>query len=186
MNETEQQQAGRQDGWFVRAAGAVGDLGNPFYREERQRDVWNEASAVGLQVALWLGLAAAAAMVWIGGVAALPYAYALVVVTGAAGWITILYARALGVQADKPHEVWRLRLLPLAGILAVLAIGTWRAAASMAPSNGPLDSLTNGFARGLASGSVIVVAWMLWSGLRARARAQASPAPPEPGTPERG
>lgn len=24
-----------RDGWFVRAAGAVGDLGNPFYREER-------------------------------------------------------------------------------------------------------------------------------------------------------
>jgi hypothetical protein len=53
-----------RDGWFVRAAGMVGDLGSPYYREERQRDVWNEAAAVGLQVVLWLGLGAAAAMVW--------------------------------------------------------------------------------------------------------------------------
>ena len=185
MNETERQQAGPEDGWFVRAAGAVGDLGNPFYREERQRDVWNEASAVGLQVALWLGLAAAAAMVWIGGAAALPYAYAFVVVLGAAGWITILYARALGVEVGSPQRVTRLRFLPLAAVVVVLAIGTWRAASSMAPSNGPLDSLTNGFALGLASGNLIAVAWMLWSGLRARDRAQASPAPPESGSPER-
>lgn len=56
-----------RDGWFVRAAAAVGDLGNPFYREERRRDVWNEASAVGFQLMLWLGLAAAAAMIWIAG-----------------------------------------------------------------------------------------------------------------------
>jgi hypothetical protein len=35
---------------FLRAAGAIGDLGNAFYREARQRDVWNEASAL-----LWSG-----------------------------------------------------------------------------------------------------------------------------------
>ena len=34
----------RTPGWFVRAAAAIGDLSNPFYGEERQRDVWNEAS----------------------------------------------------------------------------------------------------------------------------------------------
>jgi hypothetical protein len=28
-----------RDGWFVKAAATMGDLGNPFYREERQRDV---------------------------------------------------------------------------------------------------------------------------------------------------
>ena len=38
---------------FVRAARFVGDLGNPFYEEERQRDVWNEACAFGLQLLLW-------------------------------------------------------------------------------------------------------------------------------------
>lgn len=33
--------------WFVRAAAVVGDLDSPFSAEERDRDVWNEASAVG-------------------------------------------------------------------------------------------------------------------------------------------
>ena len=59
-----------QDGWFVKVAGVVGDLGNPFYREERHRDVWNESSAVGLQLVLWAGLGAAVAMVWLGGAGA--------------------------------------------------------------------------------------------------------------------
>jgi hypothetical protein len=44
-----------RDSVFVRLAAGVGDLGNPFYREERQRDVWNEASAVGMQLTLWAG-----------------------------------------------------------------------------------------------------------------------------------
>ncbi len=46
----------RSHTWFVRAATVIGDLSNPFYREERQRDVWNEAAAVALQVILWLSL----------------------------------------------------------------------------------------------------------------------------------
>ena len=38
---------------FVRVAQFIGDFGNPFYDEERQRDVWNEACAFGLQLLLW-------------------------------------------------------------------------------------------------------------------------------------
>ena len=54
MNAHEEPGAWRRSGWFVTAAGIVGDLGSPFYREERRRDVWNEASAVvmGLPVPL--------------------------------------------------------------------------------------------------------------------------------------
>ena len=95
MNAPEDVENVDSDGWFVRAAGMVGDLGNPFYREERQRDVWNEASAVGLQLVLWLGLAAVAAMVWLGGAPALPYALAVLVVLGAASWVSVLYAHKL-------------------------------------------------------------------------------------------
>lgn len=90
MSAHEDVEAVGRDSWFVKGAGVVGDLGNPFYREERQRDVWNEASAVGLQVALWLGLGAAAAMVWLGGAPALPYAVAILVVLGAASWVSML------------------------------------------------------------------------------------------------
>ena len=38
---------------LIRVAQFIGDFGNPFYDEERQRDVWNEACAFGLQLLLW-------------------------------------------------------------------------------------------------------------------------------------
>ena len=44
---------------FLRWARVVADFGSPFYREERQRDVWNEASALGFQAGVWLTLLAA-------------------------------------------------------------------------------------------------------------------------------
>lgn len=73
--------------------------------------MWNEASAVGLQVALWLGLGAAAAMVWLGGAPALPYAVAVFVVLGAASWVSMLHAHKLGVRVDDAGRVL-LRLVP--------------------------------------------------------------------------
>ena len=82
----------RSHTWFVRAATVIGDLSNPFYREERQRDVWNEAAAVALQVILWLSLLAATAAVWVIGADALPYVNAMMAIVGIASWIAILYA----------------------------------------------------------------------------------------------
>lgn len=49
---------------LVRAGHFVGDFGSPFYGEERQRDVWNEAQAFGLQLAVWATLTAATITVW--------------------------------------------------------------------------------------------------------------------------
>lgn len=152
------------DGWFVRAAGQVGDLGNPFYSEERQRDVWNEASAVGLQLALWLGLGAATAMVWLGGAEGLPYAVALVSVLGVTSGVAVLYAQRLGVRIEDAGTGLRLRLLPYAVLLTFFLLGALRAA----PSGG----FGAGFARGMALGSVGAVLWLAWSGLRARRREQ--------------
>ncbi len=152
------------DGWFVRAAGLVGDLGNPFYSEERQRDVWNEASAVGLQLALWLGLGAATAMVWLGGAAALLYAVALVSVLGVASGVAMLYAQQLDVRIEDAGRVLRLRLLPYAVLLTFFLLGALRAA----PSGG----FGAGFAQGMALGSAGAVLWLAWSGLRAPRREQ--------------
>ncbi|MBK5221936.1 MAG: hypothetical protein JJE52_03485 [Acidimicrobiia bacterium] len=42
-----------RDTLFMRTAARIGDLGSPLYDEERRRDVWNEASAVGFQIMLW-------------------------------------------------------------------------------------------------------------------------------------
>ena len=80
------------DSRFRRWAAMVGDFGSPFFAEERQRDVWNEASAVGLQVVLWAGLIVSAGAFWIGGPAGLPYGLALMAVVSAGALVTVLYA----------------------------------------------------------------------------------------------
>lgn len=162
MSEHEALQVESGDGRFVRWAGAVADLANPFYREERQRDVWNEASAVGLQVMLWLGLAAAAAMTWLGGAAALRYAITVLVLLGIGSWVSVLYARALGVRITGLSEVLRLRLVPYLVLLVVFVVGALRAV--------PDDAFGAGFARGMAVGGGVAVLWLTWSGLRAQRR----------------
>ena len=161
MSADEDVEPGNRFGWFVRAAGAIGDLGSPFYREERRRDVWNEASAVGLQVTLWLALAAATVMVWLGGSSALPYAFTVFGVVGVASWVTFLYAGALGVTVDDA-DLLRLRLVPY----LVLMVGFLAGAARVAPSDGFLRGLVWGGAFGGAAALLLV----LWSGLRARRR----------------
>lgn len=117
----------RSDNWFVRTAAFVGDLSNPFYREERQRDVWNEASAVGLQVLLWLNLLAATVAVWVVGADAVPYVYALLGITGVAGWIAIIYAWSLGVDVQDSRWRSRRRMVPLVVLAVVLGAGLVRA-----------------------------------------------------------
>jgi hypothetical protein len=153
-----------RDGWFVTAAGMVGDLGNPYYREERQRDVWNEAAAVGLQVVLWLGLGTAAAMVWLGGATALPYAVAVLVVLGTASGVSILYARTLGVRVDDAGRLLRLRLVPYCVLLVLFLVGAMRAV--------PTSGFGAGLAWGAAAGGALTVLWLVGSGLRARRREQ--------------
>jgi hypothetical protein len=119
--------AGHSTSWFVRAAAVIGDLSNPFYREERQRDVWNEASAVALQVLIWLHLLAATAAVWIIGADAVPYVSALIGMVGLAGWVAVLYSWSLGVHVEScTRTSWR-RMVPLLGVVALLAAGIARA-----------------------------------------------------------
>jgi len=155
-----------QDDWFLRAAARVGDLTSPFYREERQRDVWNEASAVGLQLMLWLGLAASTAMVWIGGQESLPYAITLFCLVGAVSWVSLVYARRLGVAVEAPARVLTPRLVPYLLLLAAFLAGVVRAA--------PDDGFPGGFAYGAAGGAALAVAALVVSGARARRRAAAA------------
>lgn len=110
-------------GWMMRSAAYIGDLGSPFYREERQRDVWNEACAVGVQLMIWLGLAAAAAMIWIGGRPALPYMMLVLVLVGVVSGVTIGYAARLGVAADDGSQRSLARLVPYLGVVVVIVLG---------------------------------------------------------------
>lgn len=158
---TEQTQAPR-DGWFMRLAGAIGDLGHPFYDEERQRDVWNEASAVGFQLMLFLGMAAATAMVWLGGETSLPYAVTLLCLVGFSSIVTIVYTHRLGVRPGTSIRVLRLRLVPYAVLIALFVVGVRRAA----PEDGPAA----GFAAGMAQGAVVAVVVLVVAGWVARRR----------------
>ncbi|MGC0365825.1 preprotein translocase subunit Sec61beta [Rhodococcus sp. 27YEA15] len=83
---------------IVKALRFVGDLDDDFYRDERQRDVWNEASAVGFQFAYWLALVAAAILPWAAGRTGAWIALGLL-----AGWlltsvVVMGYAKAFDVN----------------------------------------------------------------------------------------
>jgi len=155
----------RED-WFLRAAARVGDLTNPFYREERQRDVWNEASAVGLQLMLWLGLAAAAAMVWIGGREALPYACTLFLLVGAVSWVSVVYAGRLGVAVDARARTLCPRVVPYLLLLAAFVAGAVRAT--------PGGGFSGGFTDGIAAGGALALVAIVVVALRERRRGTAA------------
>jgi hypothetical protein len=92
---------------LVRIAQFVGDFGNPFYEEERQRDVWNEACAFGLQLAIWLVLGASTVVVWTVGAASVPYvqgALGLLAVGAGAGALLAVAALLWTARRPAPDE----------------------------------------------------------------------------------
>ncbi len=143
---------------FMRFASAVADFGDPFYAEERQRDVWNEASAFGFQFLLWGGLALSAAMLWIGGSASLPYVEALLIMVGLGSAMTIGYARRLGVTAWGNVSVNRTRYVLLGLVLLALVVGLVRAVLS--ETGGSADASTLAGAA-VGAGTVVLVAVLI-------------------------
>jgi len=111
---------------FVRAARVIGDFSNPFYEEERHRDVWNEASAFGFQLFLITALLFSTVCIWLVGRPALPYVQVGVVLTGVISWVTILYAQRLGVDVLQPQRLNRARMIPIAALAVVLVVGMLR------------------------------------------------------------
>ena len=116
----------RQDP-LVRMAHVVGDFGNPFYAEERQRDVWNEASAFGFQLVLWCALTVSTATVWLVGAPAVPYVCAAMVLVGVISGLTVAYAQHLGVELTGRDRMLRWRLLPYGLLVLALLVGLVRA-----------------------------------------------------------
>ena len=158
--------AGRSGNWFVRAAAVIGDLSSPFYREERQRDVWNEASAVALQVMIWLHLIAATAVVWIVGAAAMPYVCGLLGLMGVSGWVAILYSWSLGVHVETSTRKSRRRMVPLLAVVVLLVAGMVRAEVGTVSVDG--WSTAAGMLTGAAVAVVVLVAVTRLARTRAR------------------
>ena len=157
----------RSSNWFVRAAAAIGDLSSPFYAEERQRDVWNEASAVALQVMIWLHLLAATAVVWIVGADAVPWVCGLIGLMGVAGWVAILYSWSLGVHVETSSRKSRRRMVPLLAVVVVLVAGMVRAEAGTVSVDG--WSTVAGMLTGAAFSIVVLVTVLRLARRRARA-----------------
>ncbi|SNS27973.1 hypothetical protein SAMN06893096_10339 [Geodermatophilus pulveris] len=162
------------DGWFVRAAAVIGDLSNPFYREERQRDVWNEASAVALQVLLWMSWLAATAAVWIIGAPAVPYAWAMIAIIAIAVWIAVLYARSLGVDATDSRWIRWPRMIPYLALLGLFSVGLLLASEDLLQAAESYPSLIRGFVQGAVVGAPLglaaLVVGLLLDLKRSRAR----------------
>ena len=100
-----------------RAASAIADFNNPFYAEERQRDVANEADAVGFWMLFWTLLWGTGATFWF-----FPRYWPFAGVM--AGWACLVslianrYARRLGVdgiERDRRASPWRHVLVLLTG-----------------------------------------------------------------------
>jgi hypothetical protein len=161
MNTTDANEDHRQEDWFVRAAGVVGDFGHPLYAEERQRDVWNEASAFGFQLLLWLTLLAAAITVWLVGKPAVPYTLGLVGLTGAASWATVWYASRLGVDLSASNWISGPRVAGATALLVAFFAGVFRAVSS---------ELDESVSAGVITGGVIGAALALFAYMHTKTR----------------
>jgi hypothetical protein len=153
---------------FVRAARFIGDFGNPFYEEERHRDVWNEASAFGFQLFLISTLLFSTVCTWLVGRPALPYVQVGVLLTGVISWATILYAQRLGVDVLQSARLNRARMVPFTVLAVVLVVGMLRA-------SGAGSSWDAATAAGAVTGAALALALgalAVWGARRAAARAE--------------
>jgi len=148
---------------LVRLARFVGDFGSSFYDEERQRDVWNEASAFGLQLALWTTMLSATLTIWIVGAPAVPHVVVPLFLLGAVCVLTIGYAQRLGVTVTDPGR--RLRMLPYGLLVLALCAGLLRAASLR-------ETLSASFAVGLASGTGVALLALIVLALISRRRSR--------------
>ncbi|MGU3432582.1 DUF2029 domain-containing protein [Actinomycetes bacterium M1A6_2h] len=103
---------------FVSAMRFVGDLDNEFYRDEHQRDVWNEASAVGFQLCLWISAIAMAVLPWVAGSTGAWVAFGLFLVTGVISIVTLAYSKSRRVDVSAQTKP----LQPRAVVVALLYI----------------------------------------------------------------
>lgn len=142
---------------FVRAASVVGDLDSPFYDEERDRDVWNEASAIGFQVLLWGIPLVGAALLWFVGAAALLPVGLLLALWIAAGGVVVAYARRFGVDPEARTPLVVGRRVMFFAVLGLLGTGVVRAALGLeVAGTSPGASFVRGMGQGMAATAAVL------------------------------
>lgn len=133
---------------FDRFATRVGHLDSPFYDEERERDVWNEASAVAFQLLLWSIPLVATAVMWVGGAGVLAPVGVMMLPWLAAAAMALVYAYRQGVDPANHRAFSPGRLWAWAGVQAALGAGILRAGLQLEPVG-----VGERFARGAAEGA---------------------------------
>lgn len=108
---------------FVTAMRFVGDLDDEFYYDERQRDVWNEASAVGMQMFLWAALIAGAVLPWVAGRTGSFISIGILAVYLTVAFSVLHYARHRGVDMHTSQKLTRPRIF-LATALYLVGAGS--------------------------------------------------------------
>ncbi|MDJ0395971.1 hypothetical protein QMK17_21865 [Rhodococcus sp. G-MC3] len=108
---------------FTNAMRYVGDLDDEFYDDERQRDVWNEASAIGFQIFVWASLIAGAVLPWVAGRTGSWMTVGLLVVYLTGAFSVMAYARSRGVDMYTTQKLGRPRIYAAAGLYLIGACG---------------------------------------------------------------
>lgn len=167
------------DSRFLRAAAVVGDLGSPFYEEERDRDVWNEASAIGFQALLWgLPLAVTAAL-WIGGASALVPSGLVLLVWIGAGALVLGYVRRFDVDPNARTPFLAGRRALWVAVMGLLGTGVVRAALDLEVAGTSMAaSFLRGMGQGAAATSGLLVVVLVGLLARDAIRTRRGPVPP--------
>ena len=108
---------------MMKAMRFVGDLDDDFYKDERQRDVWNEASAVGLQSVFWAVFVSSAILPWVAGRTGAWISLALLIVALFGSVVTIVYALRRDVDVYVLSNYNRPRVVISIALYLVAAVG---------------------------------------------------------------
>ncbi len=156
------------DDAFTRATHLVADLDSPFYDEERQRDVWNEASAIGFQTMLWGVLGLACAMAWIGGGPQVGWAFGLLMVSGVAGHLALRHANRLGVTGWENARLNRPRTYLVIGLYFGTLAGIMVNLEDALPSSVASASFVGGVKMGVPIGLIVFALALVVNAVRRR------------------
>ncbi|MDV6266792.1 MULTISPECIES: hypothetical protein [Rhodococcus] len=108
---------------MMKALRFVGDLDDDFYKDERQRDVWNEASAVGFQLAYWIALIAAAILPWVAGRTGAWISFGLIIGWFVCSMAVLRYAQVHDVDVYASMKGLDPRVLVAGSVYVIALIG---------------------------------------------------------------
>ncbi|KQU36211.1 MULTISPECIES: hypothetical protein [unclassified Rhodococcus (in: high G+C Gram-positive bacteria)] len=144
---------------FTSSMRMVGDLDSEFYDDERQRDVWNEAAAVGLQLHIFGGLIAAAVLPWVAGPTGAWIALGIIVFGAVVNYATIGYAKSKNVDlfAESRWFTARANVTAALMLVAFVGIGVTLAPDKYLPSRAGADTWAGLVVGGIVGGGAVAL-----------------------------